>query len=237
MAHPSRPPTDRPPFKRPSDFKTQYEGSCYCGTIRWDIGGDPLDSMYCHCETCQTLHGTPYQWASVVRKEHVAFHNGCAEKLVAYHSPTKSNEYTLPCKLSCPDCHAPVMDEGRNMMLLLPPYIHFPREGSDDHPTDAGDVAKQSKEARVAPKRADSETSADASPEEGGGLGRKIVPEPWKANHHMFYGSRCADMADGLVKWLGRKGEKQCDDQGRPITTESAEDKESAAAHNTKHGI
>lgn len=180
-------PTDRPPFVRPPDFKVKYEASCFCGTIRYDLAADCLDSMYCHCETCQTLHGTPFQWAAVVRKEDVSFREGVAEKLVPYQSSSRANDYGLPCKLGCPDCHAPVMDEGRNMVLILPPYIHFPHEETAD-----------------------------------GSEGRKIVPEAWRAKHHMFYGSRCADMKDGLEKFLGRKGHGLCDDEGRPISEASS---------------
>ena len=168
---------DRPPFVRRPDFTTKYTASCFCGTIRFDIAADCLDSMYCHCETCQTLHGTPFQWAAVVRKEDVAFHEGCPEKLVAYYSPDKTNSYTLPCKLGCPDCHAPLMDEGRNMMLILPPYIHFTRDSD----------------------------------------GRKVVPDAWRPKHHMFYGRRCADMRDGLEKFVTKKGGERCDDEGRVI--------------------
>lgn len=42
-----------------------------------------------------------------------------------YDPTEKSIEHTLPCKVRCNFCHSPIMDEGRNMILLFPPLIHF----------------------------------------------------------------------------------------------------------------
>jgi len=157
-----------PPYTRPEGFAPKYNASCFCGTIKWQLSEDALDAMYCHCETCQTLHGTPYQWAAVVPKENVYF-NQNADKIVFFNSSASDcsedapaqdecargkNEYKLPCKLSCPYCHASFADEGRRMMLMLPPYIHFERDER----------------------------------------GKKIVPDAFMAKHHMFYGKRVADM-------------------------------------------
>lgn len=168
---------NRPPYTRAKGFVTKYKASCYCGSVKWDLAADALDAMYCHCNICQTLHGTPYQWAAVMKKSDVHFYEG-GDRLIFYYSNTKENVYTLPCKLSCPDCHAPVADEGRNMMLMLPPYVKFEKDGT----------------------------------------GRKQIPIAFQAQHHMFYGDRVADMNDGKEKFLGRKGEDPCDDQGNPLS-------------------
>lgn len=42
-----------------SDFKALYEGECHCGKVKYELSREkPLDAKYCHCTTCQTLHGT-----------------------------------------------------------------------------------------------------------------------------------------------------------------------------------
>ena len=44
------------------DFKVRYEGSCHCGKIKYQLSREkPLDSKYCHCHTCQKLHGMSNQ--------------------------------------------------------------------------------------------------------------------------------------------------------------------------------
>jgi hypothetical protein len=43
-----------------------------------------------------------------------------------WYNPTgKSIEHKLPCKVRCSYCHSPIMDEGRNMILLFPSLIHL----------------------------------------------------------------------------------------------------------------
>ena len=41
-----------------SDFHVRYEGSCHCGKIHYQLSREkPLDAKYCHCTTCQKIHG------------------------------------------------------------------------------------------------------------------------------------------------------------------------------------
>lgn len=41
-----------------SDFHARYEGSCHCGKIHYQLSREkPLDAKYCHCTTCQKIHG------------------------------------------------------------------------------------------------------------------------------------------------------------------------------------
>lgn len=48
-----------------SDFHARYEGSCHCGRIHYQLSREkPLDAKYCHCTTCQKLHGKTFPSAS-----------------------------------------------------------------------------------------------------------------------------------------------------------------------------
>lgn len=39
-------------------FNVVYEGGCHCGRVKYQLSREkPLDSKFCHCTTCQTLHG------------------------------------------------------------------------------------------------------------------------------------------------------------------------------------
>lgn len=62
--------------------------------------------------------------AAIFHKEDVHFTSG-EEQLIYWDSSNKSQEYSLPCKVSCKTCRTPIMDEGRNMLLLFPTLIHF----------------------------------------------------------------------------------------------------------------
>ena len=41
------------------DFDVKLEGHCHCGRVHYQLKRDkPLDAKYCHCTTCQRLHGS-----------------------------------------------------------------------------------------------------------------------------------------------------------------------------------
>ena len=66
--------------------------------------------------------GAPFQWAAIFHKEDLHFARG-AEGLAFYNSQDKQTHHRLPCKVSCAYCHTPIMDEGRNMVLMFPGII------------------------------------------------------------------------------------------------------------------
>lgn len=59
-----------------------------------------------------------------MHKEDVRFTKG-KEDLIYWMPEEKSQDYILPCKVSCKNCRSPIMDEGRNMLLLFPTLIKF----------------------------------------------------------------------------------------------------------------
>lgn len=39
-------------------FDARYDASCHCGKVKYQLSREkPLDAKYCHCTTCQRLHG------------------------------------------------------------------------------------------------------------------------------------------------------------------------------------
>ncbi|KAF2427578.1 hypothetical protein EJ08DRAFT_592864 [Tothia fuscella] len=109
-------------------FKVVYEANCHCGRVRYQLNKEkPLASKFCHCTTCQTQHGAPFQWAAIFHKEDINFSHG-HHNLEWYDPGEKSIAHKLPCKVRCSFCHSPIMDEGRNMILLFPTLINFKSE-------------------------------------------------------------------------------------------------------------
>ncbi|KAL9127893.1 MAG: hypothetical protein Q9217_003329 [Psora testacea] len=110
------------------DFHVRYEGSCHCGKVKYQLSREkPLDAKYCHCHTCQKIHGAPFQWSAIFHKEDINFTHGHHD-LGWYESSEKTCVHKLPCKVSCAYCRTPIMDEGRNMILLFPTLIDFKSE-------------------------------------------------------------------------------------------------------------
>lgn len=68
--------------------------------------------------------GAPFQWAAIFNKDDINFTSGIND-LAWYESTEKTTRYKLPCKVSCRYCRSPIMDEGRNMILLFPTLVKF----------------------------------------------------------------------------------------------------------------
>jgi hypothetical protein len=55
----------REPYRihdKAEDFEVKWEGQCHCGRVQYELSRDkPLAAKYCHCTTCQRLHGVSAQ--------------------------------------------------------------------------------------------------------------------------------------------------------------------------------
>lgn len=43
--------------KDEEDFKVQHKANCMCGEIQYVVDSDPVAAKFCHCTSCQILHG------------------------------------------------------------------------------------------------------------------------------------------------------------------------------------
>lgn len=68
--------------------------------------------------------GAPFQWAAIFHKSDIKFLNG-HDGLDFFKAAGNLREHNLPCKILCSHCHSPIMDEGRNMVLLFPELIDY----------------------------------------------------------------------------------------------------------------
>lgn len=56
------------PYKvqQKDNFKAVLDASCHCGRVRYQLSKNkPLDAKYCHCRTCQKLHGMSFCFLSI----------------------------------------------------------------------------------------------------------------------------------------------------------------------------
>ncbi len=126
-ASPDEPWKSAPPYQLPSNtadnFQVHWTGQCHCGAVQYSLGRDkPLASKYCHCTSCQRMHGAPFQWAAIFHKTDIRFARG-HRGLAWYAAGSKTAEHSLPCKVQCVFCRTPIMDEGRKMVLGFPTLI------------------------------------------------------------------------------------------------------------------
>jgi hypothetical protein len=126
---------NRPPYRTHAEggFPVKYEADCHCGRVKYQLSREvPLGSKFCHCSTCQKQHSAPFQWAAIFHKDDINFLSG--DRWLEWYNPSaKEAGYNLPCKVRCSYCHSPVMDEGRNMVLLFPSLIKMKNQKERDN--------------------------------------------------------------------------------------------------------
>jgi len=82
-------------------------GHCLCGSVRYEIDGDALALMYCHCEACRRATGSSLNTSLLVRRD--AFRILAGEDAVSFFESSPENR-----RYFCTRCGSPV-------------FKHFPR--------------------------------------------------------------------------------------------------------------
>ena len=64
------------------------EGRCLCGSVTWELSGEPFQTFNCHCKMCRKAHGTPFGTYWFFLPEQIRLTGG-ADKVVDYRSSPK----------------------------------------------------------------------------------------------------------------------------------------------------
>lgn len=79
-----------------NDAKT-YSGRCFCGTVKFEISGEPFAMGICHCESCRHWSGAPVTAFSLWRFGAVRFTRG-AEQVGAFSkTPRATRKWCKQC--------------------------------------------------------------------------------------------------------------------------------------------
>lgn len=101
------------------------EGGCFCGAIRYQVDGKPMNSMVCHCRTCRRVAAAPVvAWVTfpaaqfrVLRGKPAEFHStppvrrtycaACGTPLTYEHDDSRDSVDVTTCSLDDPDQFPP----------------------------------------------------------------------------------------------------------------------------------
>jgi hypothetical protein len=54
----------------------EYQGSCYCGSVKVTVTGSPRSSAICHCHSCRKWHAAPINAWSIWKTDDVSITGG-----------------------------------------------------------------------------------------------------------------------------------------------------------------
>ncbi len=93
-----------------SDHETHHEGGCFCGRIRYRIGGPVKAVANCHCTMCRRTSGAPFVSWLVVDKSRFTFTG---------EMPARLDSSDHGQRYFCDHCGTPVtceLDEHANLV-------------------------------------------------------------------------------------------------------------------------
>jgi len=76
-------------------------GHCLCGSVRYEINGEPLALLYCHCEECRRATGSSFNTSVFVQSGD--FHVVSGEDTISFHESSPGNRRHF-----CARCGSPL---------------------------------------------------------------------------------------------------------------------------------
>ena len=72
-----------------------YEGSCFCGAVQFNVSGSPVATGYCHCDSCRKWSAGPVNAFSLWKPDALRVTQG-ADNIGTYNKTDRS--YRKWCK-------------------------------------------------------------------------------------------------------------------------------------------
>ena len=75
-----------------------YTGGCQCGQVRYELTGEPIRLIACHCTECQRQSGSAFGMSMLVRQDDLKI-SGVTKSFVRVVDSGNEN-----IAVFCPDC-------------------------------------------------------------------------------------------------------------------------------------
>jgi len=85
-----------------------YQGSCLCGTVKFNVKKGIKDIVYCHCSLCRKAQGSAFATNANVAKDDFRFISG--EDNLSHYSSSKTQT-----KSFCKTCGSPIMSRDTTL--------------------------------------------------------------------------------------------------------------------------
>lgn len=80
------------------------KGGCPCGAVTFEVDGDPIVQLYCHCRSCQLAHAAPVVAAAIFAAKNLRY-SGEAQVVTITGHPDASR------RITCVKCGTKVINE------------------------------------------------------------------------------------------------------------------------------
>ena len=74
-----------------------HVGSCFCGAVKLEVTGSPEAMGYCHCSSCRSRSGSPFNAMSLWKPEAVRITAGSQYVAISRTTATGREKYCARC--------------------------------------------------------------------------------------------------------------------------------------------
>ena len=100
-----------------------YEGSCLCGTVRFEIAGPIRNIVYCHCSRCRKAQGSAFATNGIVAADAFVITHGEGELTVYESMPGRTKHFCRVCGSPIASKNAADPDNVRVRIGTIETYI------------------------------------------------------------------------------------------------------------------
>jgi len=74
-----------------------HKGQCFCGSVQFEVAGDPVAMGYCHCRSCRSWSGAPVNAFSLWKTAAVRVTAGAQHLATFQKSAFSHRQYCAKC--------------------------------------------------------------------------------------------------------------------------------------------
>ena len=102
---------------------SNYKGSCFCGAVQFQLGGEPEAMAYCHCESCRHWSAGQVTAFTLWKPETVQVTQG-AENIAAFdQNPRSDHRQVVSDRKWCKRCGGHLFSDHPTMGLFDVPAV------------------------------------------------------------------------------------------------------------------
>ncbi|MES9964029.1 MAG: GFA family protein [Candidatus Sedimenticola sp. 20ELBAFRAG] len=102
---------------------TAYKGSCFCGSVQFELAGNPEAMAYCHCNSCRHWSASPVSAFTLWKPEAMKITRG-AEQISSFDkNPGTGDETVVSQRKWCRDCGGHLFTDHPTMGLIDVPAV------------------------------------------------------------------------------------------------------------------
>ncbi len=104
-------------------------GGCLCGQITYELSGDPIATVVCHCDHCQRQSGGPFSVNMIAIESQIAV----SGTLTTFEDRGENDDAVYVLRRFCGDCGSPIYSA-----LVEPAGVIAVKVGTLDDRSDVG---------------------------------------------------------------------------------------------------